>query len=131
MPRKLRTARIAALCVVASLALAGCVGIPTSGSVKVGPAVHNGGDSSGVDLPLGPPPNASRTELVNDFLQAATSADGDYAIAREFLAAKAARSWDPTKSVLVREKPATPEDIGANTVDYSVSTDASVNALGV
>ncbi len=69
--------------------------------------------------------------MVNDFLQAATSADSNYAVAKKFLTAKAAQNWDPTKSVLVREKPATPQDIGDNTVDYAVSTRASVNALGV
>jgi hypothetical protein len=131
MTKGTRIGRAAALCVVLALALAGCVGIPSSGGVNQGPAVQNGADSSFADLPLGPPPNASRTEMVNDFLQAATSADGNYQIAREFLTAKAAKNWDPTKSVLIREKPATPEDIGANTVDYSVSTNSSVNALGV
>jgi hypothetical protein len=93
--------------------------------------VKSGGDTPFVTDPAPPPRNASQTELINDFLQAATSADNNYAIAKEYLTAKAARSWNPTKSVLVREKPATPEEIGDNTVDYPVSTNSSVNALGV
>ena len=116
---------------VLAVALAGCVGIPSSGGVNAGPPVTSGGDSPFVTDPVPPPRNASRTEMINDFLQAATSADGNYAIAREYLTAKAAQGWDPTKSVLVREKPATPEDIGDNTVDYAVSTNSSVDALGV
>jgi hypothetical protein len=131
MTERRRIGTVAAVAVVLALALAGCVGIPSSGGVNVGPPVGTGGGTSIVDLVYGPPHNASRTELVNDFLQAVTSADNNYATAREFLTAKAAQDWDPTKSVLVREKPATPEDVGANTVDYSVTTRASVNSLGV
>lgn len=126
-----RLARAVVVAAILSLGLAGCVSIPSSGGVNEGPLVKSGGDSSFVTDPLGPPHNASRTEMVNDFLQAATSADNNYAVAKKFLTAKAAQNWDPTKSVLVREKPATPQDIGDNTVDYAVSTRASVNAMGV
>jgi Lipoprotein LpqB beta-propeller domain/Sporulation and spore germination len=132
MSRRRAIAGLAAVCAAAALVLTGCVGIPSSGRVNQGPTVQNGGPQApGVDLPLPPRRNASRTEMVNDFLQAATDATGNYQIAKEFLTAKAAQTWDPTKSVLVREKPATPVDIGADTVDYTVSTRASVSALGV
>jgi Lipoprotein LpqB beta-propeller domain/Sporulation and spore germination len=132
MSSRTRIGGLAALCTIALLALSGCVGIPSGGPVNPGPPVRNGSQQApGVDLPLGPRPNASPTEMVNDFLQAATDATDNYGIARKFLTAKAAQSWDATKSVLVRERPATPQDIGANTVDYSVSTKASVNSLGV
>ena len=132
MTERSRITRAVVVAVVLAVGLAGCVAIPSSGGVNVGPAVTSGGgDSTFVTDPVGPPRNASKTELVNDFLQAATSADNNYAIAKEYLTAKAAQSWVPTKSVLVREKPATPEDIGDNTVDYAVSTNSSVDALGV
>jgi hypothetical protein len=130
--RRGTVAGLGVLLAALSIALAGCVGIPSSGRVNQGPPVQNGGQQApGVDLPLPPPRNASRTEMVNDFLQAATDATANYQIAKEFLTAKAAQTWDPTKSVLVRERPATPVDIGANTVDYTVSTKASVNSVGV
>jgi hypothetical protein len=122
-------ASVAALTV--AMLLAGCVGIPSHSGVNPGPLVKNGQDAAPADIPLGPRPNASKTEMINDFLQAATSAVGNYAVAREFLTAKAAQSWVPTKSVLVREKPASPEDVGDNVVDYAVTTNASVNALGI
>jgi hypothetical protein len=122
-------AAVAALSV--ALLLAGCVGIPSRSGVNPGPLVKSGQDAAPADIPLGPRHNASKTEMVNDFLQAATSAVGNYAIAKQFLTAKAAQSWDPTKSVLVREKPASPEDVGDNVVDYAVATKASVNALGI
>ncbi len=132
MTRRRMVAALAATCMATVLALTGCVGIPGSGRVNEGPLVKSGGQQDpGVELPLPPRRNASRTEMVNDFLQAATDATNNYQIAKEFLTAKAAQTWVPTKSVLVREKPATPEDIGANTVDYTVSTKASVNELGV
>jgi Lipoprotein LpqB beta-propeller domain/Sporulation and spore germination len=131
MTSRIRAARAAIVAVAVAVVLAGCVGIPSSSGVNPGPLVKSGNDAAPADIPLGPPPNASKTEMVNDFLQAATSSDSDYAIAKKFLTVKAAQSWVPTKSVLVREKPATPEDVGGNVVDYSVSTKASVNALGV
>jgi hypothetical protein len=126
-----RTLRAVVVALLSCLALAGCVSIPTSGGVNVGPKVVNKGDNPFVTDPLGPPHNASRTELVNDFLQALTSSEHNYSVARQFLTAKAAQGWDPTQSVLVREKPATPQDIGDQTVDLAVSTKASVNSLGV
>jgi hypothetical protein len=131
MTRSGRIIRSLIVATVVAVALAGCIGIPSSGGVNEGPVVKSGGDSAFVTDPVPPPRNASKTEMVNDFLQAATSADGNYAIAREYLTPKAAQGWDPTKSVLVREKPASPEDIGDNTVDYAVSTNSSVDALGV
>jgi len=128
-----RRARAAVVALATVTVLAGCVAIPASGGVNQGPLVTSGnnGDSSIVDLPLGPPRNASKDEIIADFLQAATSSAGNYQIAREFLSPKAAQSWDPTKSVLIREKPANPQDVGDNSVTYTVSTKASVSALGV
>jgi Lipoprotein LpqB beta-propeller domain/Sporulation and spore germination len=129
--RRQRIARAAVLGLVVVIALAGCVGIPRSSGVNIGPAVQSGDDSPRVDLPLGPSKNASKNEILNDFLQAATQSDNDYAIAKEFLTKTAAQGWDPTKSVLIREKPASPEDDGDNTFSYSVVTRASVSPLGV
>ncbi len=126
-----RVARALAVAIAVAVALAGCVAIPSSGGVNQGPLVQPGGGGSFVDLPQGPPKNASKEEIFADFLQAETSSAGGYGIARQFLTAKAAQSWDPTKSVLIREKPASPQDLGDNTFEYTVSTNSSVNALGV
>jgi hypothetical protein len=127
-----RRARGVVVALAAVLLLAGCVAIPSSGGVNQGPLVQSGGNGSSiVDLPLGPQKNASKTEIFADFLQAATSSLNNYGIAREFLTDKADQGWDPTESVLIREKPASPQDSGDNSVSYTVSTKASVNALGV
>jgi hypothetical protein len=127
----MRLVRAASVVVAALGLLAGCVAIPSSGGVNQGPLVQNGGNGSIVDAPLGPQRNASKSNIFADFLQAATSSTANYEIAREFLTAKASNSWDPTASVLIREKPASPVDVGANSFAYTVSTKASVNALGV
>ena len=128
---RMRIVRAASVAVAALALLAGCVAIPSSGGVNQGPPVQNGGNGSIVDAPLGPQRNASKSEIFADFLQAATSSAANYEIAREFLTAKASNTWDPTASVLIREKPANPVDVGANSFAYTVSTKASVNALGV
>ena len=130
--RIVRGARAIAVALAALALLAGCVAIPSSSGVNEGPEVKNGGGGPGpVDLPQGPSRGASKTEIFADFLQAATSSVGSYQIAREFLTTKASQGWDPTKSVLIREKPSNPQDLGDNQFSYTVSTNASVNALGV
>jgi hypothetical protein len=120
-----------ATALAATALLAGCVAIPSRGGVNEGPLISNDNPGSIVDAPLGPQRNASKSEIFAEFLQAATSSAADYEIAREFLTSKASNGWDPTSSVLIREKPASPVDIGDNSFAYTVSTKASVNALGV
>nr|WP_241732254.1 LpqB family beta-propeller domain-containing protein [Galbitalea soli] len=64
-------------------------------------------------------------------MQAATSSDSDYAIARLFLTKDAARSWDPNASVLIREAAPLQTSEPGDIIDYSVVTRASVTATGV
>jgi Lipoprotein LpqB beta-propeller domain/Sporulation and spore germination len=126
----LRRTRIAAIAVLVALALAGCVGIPSGGSVSIGPAVQNGSDSSFADLPSRPPKDASKDVILADFMQAAKLPEGDYANARLFLTAKAAQAWDPTKSVLIREGSATTTDGVDGSLSYTVTTKAAIDADG-
>ena len=58
-------ARVASIAVSTLALLAGCVAIPSSGSVNEGPPVQNGaGGGSPVDLPGGPPRNASGSPTI-------------------------------------------------------------------
>lgn len=116
---------------VIAVVLAGCVGIPSSGGVNVGPAVGSGGEVSGAQLPSKPPPGATKSEILTDFMQAVVSPEGEYQIARAYLTPAAAQKWDPTKSVLVREgAPATADD-GSGGITYTVTTKASIDQSGV
>lgn len=124
-------ARAAAAAVVVAFALTGCVGIPSSGGVNTGGEIKDNGDSSFADLPLGPPRGASKDVILTDFMQAATSPEGDYAIAKQYLTKGAAQKWNPTASVLIREGSATPHAQLDGTVEYSVTTKASISSAGI
>jgi hypothetical protein len=122
----------AALCLLVALTLTGCVGIPTSGAVNAGPVVKNGRDqAAGADVPGGPTTGSSRDELLSDFMQAVVSPENDYRIARSYLTSDAARTWNPTKSVLVRDGTPTIQDDPSGSTLYTVSTRASINDEGI
>jgi hypothetical protein len=81
------------------LALAGCAGIPDSGSVHVGreiPVARGLGDDINVRvLPQPPRPGMTPTDVVHGFLRAMANRDGSpsYEIARKYLTSRAAAAW--------------------------------------
>ncbi len=121
----------AVLAIAAVLVLAGCVGIPTSGGVREGDVVHELDEIPYALLPSGPQEDASQKEILTDFMQAATAPEGNYEIARQFLAPAAAETWNPNGSTLIREGPAMLMTLSESVIDYSVSTKASVNSDGL
>ncbi|WP_400993931.1 LpqB family beta-propeller domain-containing protein [Agromyces sp. GXQ0307] len=90
---------IAAGAVVA--VLAGCASIPTSG------AVHQGDPEAteqpvDVDiLPRGPREGASQQQILEGFIDAAASPNGNYEIARQFLTPTFADEWDSDAAVSI------------------------------
>ena len=91
-----------------ALSVAACSGIPRSGPVQQGaPVVQD--DSSTIEfLPSSPASGASQEQILRGFLDAASSPQDDYAIAREYLASSFVTSWDASASVTV--------DLGIRTV---------------
>lgn len=89
---------------VAVLALiAGCAQIPRTSAVKeVGPISAQNDGLGQVDfLPSGPQPGATQDEILKGFVQAQVSPQGDYSVAREFLATTFRSKWNPDASVTV------------------------------
>ena len=123
---------IAALvAIVAVSALAGCVGIPTSGGVQTGPVIGAQLNPEFVVLPSGPQPGATKEQILNDFMQAVRGPQNDYAIAREFLSTDLAGKWKPDASALIRTTAAvTTPGSTSDTLDYSVTSKAYVDATG-
>jgi hypothetical protein len=121
----------AGLAVLVSVALAACVGIPSSGGVIAGDLVTEDESFPFAALPSGPQQDSTQQEILTDFMQAATSPEGVYEIAKQFLTPGAAETWKPNASVLIREGGGSMVSTDAQTVEYSVSTQASVNSLGV
>ncbi len=116
---------------VLAVGLAGCVGIPASGSVNPGPVVGAADSESGAQLPSKPPKGASRNEILTDFMQAVVAPDSDYGIARAYLTPAADRKWDPTKSVLIREGAPQTQSEPDGSITYNVTTKASIDGSGI
>jgi hypothetical protein len=129
--RRMRVAALFAIVTTLALVLGGCVSIPRAGGVNRAAVVPNQDGGSFADLPQGPPTGVSQTELISDFMQATNSPERDYAVAKQYLTKTAARTWDPTQSVLIREGAATPELQADGTVQYTVSTKAGVDSNGI
>ncbi|WP_329457587.1 LpqB family beta-propeller domain-containing protein [Streptomyces sp. NBC_01497] len=86
--------------VVLALTLAGCASIPDKGDVE--PVKASPQDESQVRVYAVPPPaNASAGDIVDGFLEAMTSDDPDFSMARKYLAKDEARDWQPQKVTTV------------------------------
>lgn len=91
--------------VLLASALAGCGTVPTSGAVRYGRSVNPGAgelDDSDIHvLPPAPGPGLSPEGVVSGFLRASANFDDDHAIARRYLTAEAAETWDADAGITV------------------------------
>ncbi len=119
------------------LSLAGCAGLPTSGSVQAGGSATSDDDEPSFDYrPVEPQEGASPEQIVDGFITAASSpegsaADGSWAVARSFLAVDYRSSWNPQASVVVdvlADRQYTVADDG--TVTLQVTPVATVDSAG-
>jgi hypothetical protein len=90
--------------VICTLALAGCVTVPTSGHVQA-VNVTQGGAGGGQDylqpIPVPPGSGWSPRQIVSGFLAANASFAKDHAVARQYLTSSASQSWRPGWAVTV------------------------------
>lgn len=92
----------AAITILATiLLLSGCEGIPHAGPVQEGLTDLEQAEQQVQYSPDMPVPGANEEEIVRGFVQAASSASEDYAIARQFLTRNYSAQWDPSATVLV------------------------------
>ncbi len=102
--RWLTRARRAFLVTAVAASVAGCVGMPNSGSPGTFSATPQDTtpDSDFIGaIPAGPGPSWSPTQVVEGFLNASASYPVYSAIAKEYLASAASKTWDPGWSVEV------------------------------
>lgn len=86
-------------------ALAACQqGIPSSGEVQVGLTDLGGAEQPVIFTPSGPVDGATPAAIVRGFINAASSAADDYAIARSFLSPNFAEQWNPRARVIIDER---------------------------
>lgn len=129
----MRRARVIAVAILtlAGLGLTGCQAIPSSGPVSAGLSDLSQAERQVLYNPGGPVSGSTQEEIVSGFVQAASSSDDDYAVARQFLTPDYAAQWDPFAGVFIDEgtRPfrSDSDDIGI----LSLSAKATVNANGV
>lgn len=118
MPRAIFAAAIA---VALAISVAACSGIPRTGVVHQGAPVAQD-DSNAIEfLPASPFTGATQEQILRGFLDAASSPQDDYAIAREYLASTYRGAWDASASVTV--------DLGVRTVVPTSETAASLQTV--
>lgn len=128
-------------CLLVGLAasVAGCVGMPNSGSPGTFSATprNTSQDSDFIGaVPAGPQPNWSPNDIVTGFLNATVSYPAYSAIAEEYLASSVPRNWAPNWSVTVVDQVvvspvATYSDGGRRAVvDVTGAVQASFNGTG-
>lgn len=97
--RPLRTGLLLTGCV--SL-LAGCASMPDSGNLKSVDASQRPDSQSQVRVYAMPPREGARAvEIVQGFLEALTSDDPQFAMARKYLTSEASKNWHPERSTTV------------------------------
>ena len=121
------------LAVVAALALvlAGCSSIPRSGAVQEGQDAVTGENPAPVFLPYGPRTDASMEEILAGFIDAATSPDNNYAVAREFLTHDFSAAWKSDTGVTVDDGSGRVfTALDERTMQFAVRPVAEVNDTG-
>ena len=133
--RRNLTAALAAAC---ALLLAGCGNIPTaltaqvptSGPIQQGEKVSDTTDGQFIRVIARPPsPGMTPTQLIQGFLDASASFEGDHFVARQYLTKQASDTWDPSTVVRVFEGSGTLTEAGRR-VNFSASQAATIGANG-
>ncbi len=126
-----KRAVLVALSFAVVVALAGCVGIPTSGGVVAGPPITTTGTGGFIPLANGPQPGAAQEEILQDFITAANSPANDYAIAKLFLTATLKNTWHPDNGVVIRTGATTISRVTDDALHYTATVTAKVDETGV
>lgn len=112
----------------ALLMLAGCVAIPTSGNVQTQEIDANPDDVQNIELPEGPIAGQDMTEILQGFIRAGRGPQGNYQVAKQFLAANT--EWNGTSRVLVTTSPISPLVVDGDTLTITVTVVGEVDATG-
>ena len=129
--RRVRSVWGTSLVFALAVAVSGCVGIPTSGSVNAGDVIEDNDDFQFAPLVSPPQQDASQQEILTDFVQASSSPENNYEVARQYLTPDAAEAWVPNASVTIREGSGTLLGVNDTEIDYAVVTQASVDSAGL
>lgn len=111
--------------------LTACGGIPRDSGVQVGQPAEAGDNPAPVFLPSGPQTGADQESILRGFIDAASSPQGNYAVAREFLTPDFSDGWDPDAGVTIDDGSSrSVNPLSASAMQFSVTPVAAVNATG-
>ena len=126
------------LATAGALLLAGCgnlptsltAQVPTSGPIEQGEKVSGGTNDQFIRVIARPPsPGMTPSQLIQGFLDASASFEGDHFVARQYLTTQASDTWDPSTVVRVFEGSGTLTETG-RVMTFSASQAATVSANG-
>ncbi|MFO7690910.1 MAG: LpqB family beta-propeller domain-containing protein [Cryobacterium sp.] len=120
-----------ALVAVVALLLTACSGIPRDGAVEAGQTLPPDAAPAPVFLPSSPQDDAGIESILGGFIDAASSPDSNYAIAREYLTPAFSDGWNPEAGVTVDDgTERTSIIVDSQTMQFSVNPIAEVDADG-
>ena len=94
----------AAALLVCAMILSACSGLPMSGPVGAGYSAEDAPEGADFSFrPNSPQPGATTEQIVTGFIDAATSPEGTWAVAQEFLTEKFREEWQATAGVTIAE----------------------------
>ena len=119
--------------VLASLAsvLAGCAGVPTSGPIEQGPSIAAPGNDQFIRVIARPPVEGmTPEEVVRGFQEATASQDTGFGVAKQYLTALAATTWNPAKGVKVYDTSGLTFETAGSDVDAVGSLTGEIDRTG-
>lgn len=120
-----------AILLAAAVLLTGCSGIPRDGRVHDGQAALPDDNPAPVFLPSKPRKDATPDAILRGFIDAASSPESNYAIAREFLTPDYSGTWEPDAGVTVDDfSGRSTTVVDETTMQFSVTPVAEVDASG-
>jgi len=89
--------------------------VPTAGPIEQGDEVGGVRDDQVIRVIARPPrPGMTKLQVVQGFIDASASFDGDHAVAREYLTAQASSSWDTNAGVQIYQTALALTDLGGS-----------------
>ena len=119
----MRLTSVVAVGALATLLVTGCSAIPatftahvpTSGPIKQGDEVGGVRDDQVIRVIARPPrPGMTQLQVVQGFIDASASFDGDHAVARQYLTNQASSAWDTNAGVQIYQTALTLTDLGGS-----------------
>ena len=138
MRARTRMRTIGAVAVIALLPVSGCgtfstsivAQVPTSGPIQQGEQIGTNREGNFIRvIARGPRPGMTPAQVVQGFLDASASFDGNHAVARQYLTARASAGWDTTRRVEIYQGVGAITSFGTTQV-FRASKNGAISSIG-